>query len=189
MRSASGASSKNRRSAEASRYDAGSYVWNSGMFCFDAADGPRGLRAARARAARRRASVWQRLRKDANSTDAGNRRRAVRTAVPEISFDVAVMEKAQNVRRRPRRVRLERRRLLASGVGAGDTGCARKPRRKPRAKGERSEPLPPATPTSMPGTASSPRLEWKAWSSSTRPTRCWSRTATSCSASRKSSRS
>jgi mannose-1-phosphate guanylyltransferase len=83
--------------AEASRYVAsGGYLWNSGMFCFNAATvlaafaqhSPALLAAVR--------PVWQRLRKDANSTileiDA-----ALFESVPDSSFDVAVMEKAQNV--------------------------------------------------------------------------------------------
>ena len=83
--------------AEASRYVAsGGYLWNSGMFCFNAATvlaafaqhSPALLAAVR--------PVWQRLRKDASSTilelDA-----ALFESVPENSFDVAVMEKAQNV--------------------------------------------------------------------------------------------
>ena len=83
--------------AEAKRYLAdGGYLWNSGMFCFHAATvlasfaehAPALLAAVRA--------VWQRLRQDASSAmleiDA-----AAFESVPEISFDVAVMEKAQNV--------------------------------------------------------------------------------------------
>jgi mannose-1-phosphate guanylyltransferase len=83
--------------AEASRYLASNgYLWNSGMFCFSAATAlsafaqhsPALLAAVR--------SVWDPLSKDAGSAmleiDA-----ALFESVPESSFDVAVMEKAQNV--------------------------------------------------------------------------------------------
>jgi mannose-1-phosphate guanylyltransferase/mannose-6-phosphate isomerase len=83
--------------ADAQRYLADSrHLWNSGMFCFEAATvlaaferhAPALLAAARA--------VWQALRAQSSATmleiDP-----ALFAAVPEISFDVAVMEKASRV--------------------------------------------------------------------------------------------
>jgi mannose-1-phosphate guanylyltransferase / mannose-6-phosphate isomerase len=83
--------------AEARRYLAsGGYLWNSGMFCFTAATVLAALaeHSSALLAAVRR--VWQPLREDPTSAmleiDA-----ALFESVPEISFDVAVMEKAQKV--------------------------------------------------------------------------------------------
>ena len=83
--------------ADAQRYLAGGrHLWNSGMFCFGATSvlaafeqhAPALLGAVR--------PVWQALRAQASGTlleiDA-----ALFAAVPEISFDVAVMERAANV--------------------------------------------------------------------------------------------
>ncbi|HTR58621.1 MAG TPA: mannose-1-phosphate guanylyltransferase/mannose-6-phosphate isomerase [Casimicrobiaceae bacterium] len=83
--------------ADAQRYLAGGrHLWNSGMFCFGVASvlaaferhAPALLGAVR--------PVWQALRAQASATmleiDA-----ALFAAVPEISFDVAVMERAENV--------------------------------------------------------------------------------------------
>jgi mannose-1-phosphate guanylyltransferase / mannose-6-phosphate isomerase len=83
--------------ADAQRYLAGGrHLWNSGMFCFSAASvlaaferhAPALLGAVR--------PVWQALRAQSSGTmleiDA-----ALFAAVPEISFDVAVMERAENV--------------------------------------------------------------------------------------------
>ena len=83
--------------SDAQRYvDTGRHLWNSGMFCFDAAPvlaafeqhAPALLAAARA--------VWQALRAQSSAAmleiDP-----TLFAAVPEVSFDVAVMEKASKV--------------------------------------------------------------------------------------------
>lgn len=83
--------------ADAQRYlDDGGYAWNSGMFCFDAATviaaceahAPEMLAAVR--------GVWEALRPQASGTMLEIDRSLFET-VPEISFDVAVMEKATHV--------------------------------------------------------------------------------------------
>ena len=55
---------------------------------------------------------------------------ALFAAVPEISFDVAVMEQRREGRGRPRRVRLERCRLVARGRRSRRAGRRRQPRRR-----------------------------------------------------------
>ena len=79
--------------------------------------------------------------------------------------------------RRARRIRLERRRLVAGDLGALRRGRRRQPRQR-RARA----PSTPAARSFIPRTASSPRSASRISSSSTRPTRCSSRTAIICSA-------
>ena len=83
--------------AEASRYVAsGRYLWNSGMFCFTVATvlaafaqyAPALLAAVR--------PVWQQLR-DSRNAAMFEIDSALFTAVPQLSFDVAVMENAAGV--------------------------------------------------------------------------------------------
>jgi mannose-1-phosphate guanylyltransferase len=75
---------------------AGSYLWNSGMFCFTPATMLAALRAHAPTMYEAVRSVWQALRADADASmleiDA-----ALFAAVPDISIDYAVMEKADQV--------------------------------------------------------------------------------------------
>ena len=141
---------------------------------------PRRVRAACARACSTRSGpVWSALAAKAPSAmqeiDS-----ALFAAVPDISLDYAVMEKAARRRRggdRPRHVRLERRRLVAGGVRPDR--ARRRTATAARASASRS---PPSAPTCTPRIASSRRSASRTSSSSTRRTPCWSRIATTCSA-------
>ena len=165
---------------------AGNYVWNSGMFCFTPARSSRRSRATRRPCSTRCARSAQALAAQAATLDAGDRRRAVRRRAGHLDRLRGDGKGGGGRRRRgrARHVRLERRRLVAGGGGT-----VRAPTRTAtaaRASASRSR---RAARSSMPGTASSRRSASRTWSSSTRPTPCWSRIAITCSASRTSSAS
>ena len=158
---------------------AGNYVWNSGMFAFTPAAilaaferyAPAVLAAAR--------TVWQPLSAHAGDADARDRRGELRghpRPVDRLRGD------GEGRGRRPRggrarRLRLERRRIVAGGVGAVRRGC----RRQPRQRRARRHPDPRHV-RAFARTASSRRSASRTSSSSTRRTRCSSRIATTCSA-------
>ena len=128
--------------------------------------------------------VWQPLAARRRRSDARDRRRDVRRRarhLDRLRGDGKGGGRRQG-RRRARRLRLERRRLVA-----GDVGTVRRRRRTATAAAASAWRSTRAARSSTPRTASSPRSASRTWSSSTRPTRCWSRTAITCSASRKSS--
>ena len=87
-------SSKNRRSRRARDYlAAGHYVWNSGMFCFTPTRSSRRSRATRRACSPRRAASRRRS-PSAESPQMLEIDAALFAAVPDISIDYAIMERA-----------------------------------------------------------------------------------------------
>jgi mannose-1-phosphate guanylyltransferase / mannose-6-phosphate isomerase len=83
--------------AEATEYlQAGNYTWNSGMFCFTPATILAAFREHAPNVLEAAQSVWQAMRSQSN-TAMLEIDTALFAAVPDISIDYAVMEKAQNV--------------------------------------------------------------------------------------------
>ena len=160
---------------------AGSYVWNSGMFCFTPATILAAFREHAPAMYEAVRSVWQGLRAGADASmleiDA-----ALFAAVPDLSIDYAVMEKAGQVA------------VIRGGFDWSDVGSwqAVSALTEPDAAGNRGQGERVAIGTRdtfVPRRRPCSLLPWvwTIWSSSTRRTHCWSRIAITCSACAKSS--